>query len=136
MPSHVEKTDVVNISRRTRIFSPVLITLAMLAISVNFYQADAVFLQASVLPFYILFFILMYMGCILVEYVSLWCKRDKSFHCARVAVHCMALMLVTYEIGAFYSANNNVYSQFPSYSLTKVISHLVIDPSRLDNTRI
>lgn len=134
--SRNENIIVANISRRTRILAPIFISLAMVAVSINFYQADAVFLQASVLPFYILFFILMYVVCLGVEYVSLWCERGKSFHCARVAVHCLALMLVTYETGSFYSSKSDVYSQFPSYSLSKALSYVVKAPSGIDNTRI
>ena len=119
----VKNNHVVDVSRRTRIAAFILITIAMVAISTNFYRADAVYLRASILPFYILFFIFMYMACILVEYVSLWCERGTSFHCARVAVHCMALLLVTYEVGSFYGADQSAYSQFPNYSLTKVLSH-------------
>jgi hypothetical protein len=131
-----ENIRIANISRRTRVFVPVLISLAMMAVSVNFYQADAVFLQASVLPFYILFFVLMYVACLGVEYVSLWCERGKSFHCARVAVHCLALMLVTFETGTFYSSKIDVYSQFPSYSLSKALSYVVKAPSGIDNSRV
>ena len=117
-----EISQVVNISRRTRIAALILIAIAMVAISTRFYQADAIYLQASLLPYYILFFIAMYMACILVEYVSIWCERGKSFHCARIAVHCVTMVMVSYEMGAFYKVGENVYTQFPSYSLTKVLS--------------
>ncbi len=130
------KIHVVDISRRARLYTLILISVAMLVLSANFYRADAVYGQASVLPVYVLFFILMYMACILVEYVSLWCERDRSFHCARVVVHGMALMLVTYEMGMFYGADRDVYSQLPSYSITKVLSHIVLTPSIIDNSRI
>ena len=79
-------TRVIWLSRMIRTVSLILISIAMIAITVNFHQADAVFAQASVLPVYILFFILMYMACILVEYVSLWCERGQNFHSARMFV--------------------------------------------------
>ncbi len=122
---------VTNISRRGRIVVPTVIFLAMTAISVSFYRADAVFVTASSLPFYILFFILMYLVCFGVEYLSLWCRREQGFHCARVVVHCLAFMLVSYETGNFFGSKTDSYSHFPTYSVTKVLSHIVGDGARL-----
>ncbi len=133
-PSSV--TRVINLSRMSRTISLFLISAAMIAITLNFHQADAVFARASVLPVYILFFILMYMACILVEYVSLWCERGQSFHCARVFVHCVALLLVTFEVGTFYSSGQEVYSHLPSHSLTQVLSHIVTTPANFHDARI
>lgn len=113
------------VSRGIRILSIIFISASLIAITANFYMADAVYAQATTLPFYILFFLMMYLVGIFIEYASLWCKRDYNFHCASVAVHCLALMLVTYEIGAFYSADKEVYSHPPSYSLTSALSHIV-----------
>ncbi len=121
----LENIQMVKVSRSMRYLSVIFISVSLIAISVNFYMADAVYLQATTLPFYILFFLMMYLVGIFIEYASLWCKRDYNFHCASVAVHCLALMLVTYEIGAFYSADQNVYSHPPSYSLTSALSHIV-----------
>ena len=126
----------VDISRGTRVTALFMISLAMVAITANFYQADTIYLRASVLPVYIFFFILMYLSCILVEYLSLWCDREKRFHCCRMAVHCVALLLVTFEVGAFYISDHTAYSQLPSYSLTSVLSNIVTIPSGLDNSRI
>ncbi|MCF6198435.1 MAG: hypothetical protein L3J67_03390 [Hyphomicrobiaceae bacterium] len=117
--------QIVKVSRSMRILSIIFISVSLIAITTNFYMADAVYAQATTLPFYILFFLMMYLVGIFMEYASLWCKRDYNFHCASVAVHCLALMLVTYEIGAFYSADKNVYSHPPSYSLTSALSHIV-----------
>jgi len=113
------------VSRGIRRLSIIFISASLIAITANFYMADAVYAQATTLPFYILFFLMMYLVGIFIEYASLWCKRDYNFHCASVAVHCLALMLVTYEIGAFYSADKEVYSHPPSYSLTSALSHIV-----------
>ena len=128
--------QVIHISRFTRMLSLVLISIAMIAITINFHAADAVLAKASVLPVYIFFFILMYMACVLVEYVSLWCERGQGFHFARVSVHCLALLLVTFEVGSFYSSDQNVYSRLPTYSMTQALSHLVITPSDFHDTRI
>ena len=129
-------SHVVNISRITRTISLILISIAMISITLNFHKADAVFAKASVLPVYILFFILMYMACILVEYISLWCERGQSFHCARVFVHCMALLLVTFEVGTFYSSDHDAYSHLPSYSITQVLSHIITTPADFHDARI
>ena len=129
-------TRVIWLSRMIRTVSLILISIAMIAITVNFHQADAVFAQASVLPVYILFFILMYMACILVEYVSLWCERGQNFHSARMFVHCAALLLVTFEVGTFYSSGLEVYSHLPSHSLTQVLSHIVTTPADFQDARI
>ena len=125
-----------HISRITRMVSLVLISIAMIAITINFHTADAVLAKSSVLPVYILFFILMYMTCVLVEYGSLWCERGQNFHFTRVSVHCLALLLVTFEVGSFYSADQNVYSRLPTYSLTQALSHIVMTPSDFHDTRI
>ena len=134
IPSSV--TRVTNLSRMSRTVSLILISVATIAITFNFHQADAVFAHASVLPVYILFFILMYMACILVEYISLWCERGQSFHFARVSVHCVALLLVTFEVGTFFSSGQEVYSHLPSHSLTQVLSHIVTTPADFHDARI
>lgn len=128
-----KRIQVVNVSRRTRIFSLIVISLAMMAITSNFYQADAVFAPASVLPVYILFFILTYMACIIVEYASLWCQRENIFHCARMAVHGLVLLLVVYETGIFYHSDQDIYSHLPHYSVTNALSHIVMVPSGPDD---
>ena len=127
---------VVIISRMTRSISLIFISIAMIAITLDFHTADAVFAQASVLPVYLLFFILMYLACILVEYVSLWCERDQNFHSARVLVHCVALLLVTFEVGTFYSSDHDAYSHLPSYSLTQILSHIITTPANFHDARI
>ncbi len=129
-------SHVINISRISRLISLILICLSMVAITLDFHQADAVFARASVLPVYLLFFILMYLACILVEYVSLWCERGQSFHCARVFVHCVALLLVTFEVGTFYSSGTDVYSHLPDHSLTRILSHVVTTPANFHDARI
>ncbi len=101
--------------------------LAMTIIVGTFYQADAISSRSSVLPSYILFFILIYLACLMVEYLSLWCERDQNFHCCRMAVHSLALVLVTYEVSVFYAADQHIYSQLPSYSVTSLLSNLDID---------
>ena len=121
----VKDLKVAEISHRMRTFSIIFISVALMAIFVNFYMAGAVYAPATALPFYIFFFMIMFMVGISIDYASLWCKRNYKFHCASVAAHCMALMLVTYETGTFYNADENVYSQPPSYSLTSVLSHIV-----------
>lgn len=120
---------IVDISRATRQVSIVFISIAMFAITANFYFADEVFARASVLPIYIFFFMLMYVLCMLVEYMSLWCKRDKGFHYMRVSIHALALFLVTLEIGSFYGSGRDVYTELPSYSLTQALSQMVVVPS-------
>ena len=117
--------QIIKVSRSMRILSIMFISASLIAITANFYMADAVYAQATTLPFYILFFLMMYLVGIFIEYASLWCRRDYNFHCASVAIHSLAVMLVTYEIGAFYSADQNVYLHAPSYSLTSALSHLV-----------
>ena len=116
------KIRIASLSRVLRPVSLILIFVAILMVSFNFYIADAVYARKSVLPLYIFFFILLYVGCITVEYISLWCARGKVFHFCPTAVHGLALILVTYEVGTFYSANGNVYSQLPTHSAMSIIT--------------
>ena len=129
-------TGLANISRITRTVSLILISLAMIAVTINFHTAGAVLGEASVLPVYIFFFILMYMACLLVEYVSLWCERGNGFYRARVFVHCAALLLVTFEVGTFYSSGQDGYSHLSSNTMTQVLSHIVISPSDFHKNRL
>jgi hypothetical protein len=128
--------DIVSISRSSRIVSLILISIAMLAISINFHMADAWYLKASVLPVYIFFFVLMYISCIVVEYFSLWCERGMSFHYTRISVNALALMLVMFETGTFFGANQDAYSHLPAYSVTSALSHIIIAPSFVDEPGI
>ncbi len=120
--------DVAGLSRRMRVIVPVMISLAMLAVSFAFYRADAVFLKASVLPFYIVFFIVIYVSCLVIEYLSLWCDRGLKFHTARIAVHFLALVLITWETGMFFYSTSDVYCRFPEWSLSRAVSSLVDAP--------
>ena len=121
----VKKDQMIKVLRSMRYLSVIMISVALMAVASNFYMADAVFAKVTSLPFYVMFFLIMFLVGMLIEYASLWCKRDKNYYCAGVAAHCLALLLVTYETGAFYSAGQSAYAQPPSYSLTAGLSHIL-----------